>query len=233
MDLTNQNKILKELKERSNNTVILAFSGGKDSVVCFDLLKKAKFKIYPVFHYHYPDLSFVNKTITMYEKHFGIKVKQLPHAVLIDMIRRAQFLPYVEAVSCVALNLPETSMDDMVEDYAVAQGLPESTYIVVGTKRSDSINRRMFIKTAFMAKKCYLINDFGKNQPFDYMRENKIPLSDDYKIFGRSFDGLKYHYLMGIKRFYPDDYAKIIKTFPLCQGEDFRYALYKKYYRDC
>jgi hypothetical protein len=40
---------------------------------------------------------------------------------------------------------------------------------------------------------------------------------------------LAYHFLYGIKKYYPNDYEKIKEYFPLIEAEIFRYKLYQKY----
>lgn len=44
----------------------------------------------------------------------------------------------------------------------------------------------------------------------------------DYKLFGRTFDGIDYRFLKPIKENFPRDYEKIITWFPLAELELFR-----------
>jgi len=50
-----------------------------------------------------------------------------------------------------------------------------------------------------------------------------IKLSVDYKIFGRSFDGLDYRFLAPIKKHFPRDWQRLCQWFPLAEAEIYRY----------
>ena len=52
------------------SSVIVAFSGGKESIVTLDLCFRYFKKVVPFFMYICPDLSFQNKTIEWYEKKY-------------------------------------------------------------------------------------------------------------------------------------------------------------------
>ena len=97
----------------------------------------------------------------------------------------------------------------------------------------ESFNRRMVFKKQgainHKEKKISLIADWTKADVENYLKENKIPISDDYKIWNRSFDGLKYQFLFGVKENYPDDYERIKEFFPLIDLELRRYEFNQKY----
>ena len=51
------------------------------------------------------------------------------------------------------------------------------------------------------------------------INENNCKVPIDYKIFGRSFDGLVYRFMLPLKKYFPNDYAKIKEYFPLIDLE--------------
>lgn len=91
----------------------------------------------------------------------------------------------------------------------------------------------VFKKQGFInhnTKKISLIADWTTKDVLDFLHEENIPLTPDYKIWNRSFDGLKYQFLFGVKENYPKDWQTIKEYFPLIELELFRYTQNKKYY---
>jgi 3'-phosphoadenosine 5'-phosphosulfate sulfotransferase (PAPS reductase)/FAD synthetase len=71
--------------------------------------------------------------------------------------------------------------------------------------------------------KYHPIWDWKKRDLIDCFNKHKIKLPIDYKLFGRSFDGLDLRFLMPLKKHLPNDYKKILEWFPLAELEIFRY----------
>lgn len=104
-------------------------------------------------------------------------------------------------------------------------------------KMSDSINRRLLLRNKpdidHHNKIIYLAKYLKTSEIWQYLRENKVPITKDYEIFGRSADNLlNYQYLIGIKKHYPNDFKKIKEYFPLCELEILRYREYQKQYEN-
>ena len=55
------------------------------------------------------------------------------------------------------------------------------------------------------------------------IRAAGLKLSPEYRLFGRSFDGLDYRFLRPIRDHYPADYDRIREFFPLVEAELHRY----------
>ena len=54
-----------------------------------------------------------------------------------------------------------------------------------------------------------------------------MKLGSDYKVFGRSFDGLDLRFLLPIKKHYPRDYQRILELIPLADLEIFEVGVRK------
>jgi 3'-phosphoadenosine 5'-phosphosulfate sulfotransferase (PAPS reductase)/FAD synthetase len=217
-------RILSFLKEKQ--PVSLGFSLGKDSAVCLDLMLRSKIEVYPIYFYTVPDLEFVEKGIRKFEDHYKIKIIQLPHPMLYDAVRKGDFLPPHHVKGLQSLELPKVGFEDIAQIYFEHEGI-NVEWDVAGMKQSDSFNRRMVIRKYGCineeARKVYLVYNFRDREIWKYMLNNRVPIIDDYKLFGRSFDGLNYQYLVPIKKHYPDDYKRIIEMFPLAEMEILRY----------
>lgn len=212
----------------------LGFSTGKDSLVGLDLLLKENINVIPIYFYICPDLEFIEDNITKYEKLFSIKIERLPHPCLYMHLDSATWQDYQSAANFSQIKYNHRNF------YEFAQKMLESKnldilykYDAVCMKMSDSLNRRLLLRKlpdiCTNTKKIYLTKYFTDKDIFEYLKQNNIPLTRDYEIFGMSWDGLSYHFLTGVKQYYPNDFNTIKKMFPLIEAELIKYELYKKH----
>jgi hypothetical protein len=211
----------------------IGFSTGKDSVVGLDMLIKAGIEPLPIYFYCVPRLQFVEKNINIYEKHFGIRVIRLPHPMLYCYINHLDWQPYHKAKTLAKNACGNYSFKELVDMYLTLMELSGFEYDCNCMKMADSLNRRLLMQKSpdidDKKKVIYLAKYLTDSDCFAYMKQHGLPLTDDYKIWGRSWDGLKYDYMLGVKKYYPDDYELIKGYFPLIDAEIIRYKLVKKY----
>jgi hypothetical protein len=211
--------------------VTIGFSTGKDSVVGLDMLIKAGIEPIPIYFYCVPDLTFINNNIKMYEEHFGIRVIKLPHPMLYDYIDNASWQPLDRGKSIPSYS--KITFAELTKGYLMCMQIKDVEYDCNCMKMADSLNRRLLLRKLpdieEKKKIIYLTKYLTNTDCFNYIKTNNIPLTRDYEIWGRSWDGLKYDYSMGVKKFYPEDYEKIKEMFPLIDAEILRYKIVKKY----
>jgi hypothetical protein len=211
----------------------IGFSTGKDSVVGLDMLIKAGIEPLPVYFYCVPYLQFVEKNINMYEKHFGIKIVRLPHPMLYCYINHLDWQPYDRAKTLSKNACGKYSFKELTDIYLMLTKTKGFEYDCNCMKMADSLNRRLLMRKLpdidNEKKIIYLTKYLTDSDCFSYIEQNNLPLTDDYKIWGRSWDGLKYDYMLGVKKYYPEDYELIKEYFPLIDAEIMRYKLVKKY----
>ena len=220
---------------KQQQKVTLGFSGGKDSLACAVILKALEINFIPFYFYLCPELFFVEKTLTTYEKLLDIKIIRLPHPMLYDFLSHNDFMPPPMIEYLCSLNLPKLTFENLVDCYIRSTGDNNIYYDIVGMRASESFNRRKFFKKKqngidHITKKIFPVFDWNKSDVLQLLKEKNIPLSDDYKIWNRSYDAMKYQFLFGVKKHYPEDYEKIKEYFPLIDLEIFRYDQNKKYF---
>ena len=227
----NSDELCKAVAAESD-TVILSFSCGKDSIGSWLQLRRYFKRIIPYYMYLIPDLDFVNKSIKYYEEFFETHIYQYPHPSLYRFIENGVFTPPDRVCKSPSFDIiPD--YDGILYWLSQDLNLPESIYCATGIRQNDSLNRRASIKKwgSLNDKRMifYPIYDWDKLKLISEMAKSRIKLPADYKIFGRTFDGLDYRFLKPIKDNFPGDYQKIIDCFPLADLEIFRQEMKLKY----
>lgn len=227
------NDITDFLKEQQ--IVTLGFSTGKDSLACALILQELKVKFIPFFFYHIPDLEFVDRNIKMYEDKLGVNVVRLPHPMLYDYIRHQDFQPPAMINYMAGFDFPHLSFEELIDYYMDSIGIDYKVFDIVGMRAAESFNRRKVFEkmgTGIDKKKykVYPIWNWKNDDVKSFIHSKGFNLTPDYDIWRRSFDGLKYQYLFGAKKRYPEDWKLIKEYFPLIELDLFRYEQNKTYF---
>ena len=208
--------------------VMVAFSGGKDSVATMvALCDSGKFKeIQPYYCYMVPDLQFVEHTLQYYEKFFGCKIARVPHPTLYRLLRSFVFQPIDRLPVIDAAHLGRFTYDQLQDWLRDDFGFKRDAYIASGIRSVDSMLRRLGItKSGPISRKrrmFYPIWDMTRWGVIELLKSREVCIPVDYFIFGRSFDGIDFRFLSAIKKYYPDDYDRILEFFPMADLEIFR-----------
>ena len=212
------------------DTIALKFSGGKDSVAMWLICREIFPTIIPIFHYWIPNLDFVEKTIRMYEKYFGQDIVRMPHPNLLNYLANGSYQPPHRWNVIEEYNQATVDYDEPVDWVMEDLGYEDGYWVAVGIKASDSpIRQRAIAENGAWtpAKKLfYPVADLRKADLIELFRQHNAPLSEDYAVFGRSFDGLQCRYLEKIRKHYPDDYKTILRWFPDVEAEFMRAKAY-------
>lgn len=212
-------QLMAEVLPRTEGRVTVSFSGGKDSVGCVLALQEAGFTdIVPVFLYIVPGLRFVEEGLTYYEKLWGTRIIRLPHPQMYDFLRLRFYQPLDRHKLIKRFNPVQYSYVDVNREVLRDLGWSLATPMAVGTRQDDSIFRRAaFRKTGpFNARTnmIYPVYDMSRADLYAKLVETQTRLAPDYRLFGRSFDGIDYRFLQPIQQHYPDDYEKLLHWFP-------------------
>ena len=209
------NSLFKPIKEMSTITdsVIVAFSGGKDSVVTMDLCKRYIKNVYVFFMYYVNDLSFQNRIVEWCERKYGVTVLRLPHFEVSEFINNG----------CYCVEDPNSPIIKINDIYAYVRQYFGCEWIAAGERVADSMWRRAMIKQSgyidHKRKRLYPVANFNKSHILSYIKANKLKISEEHDILGHSFNGLQAESLLAIKAKYPNDFEKIRKVFPFCMTE--------------
>lgn len=208
------------------DTAILAFSTGKDSIASWLQMRRYFKHIIPIYRYAVPGLQFVEDSLKYYEDFFGCHIYRLPHPSLFRKLTYGVFQPPDRASTIMeqyAIDLNTytyAAINDIVRN---TMGLSDSVYAGVGIRMADSPMRRVAIRRygaiIHREKNFYPVYDWRKEDMMQAFTEARIRLPVDYRIWGRTFDGLNYSFIKPLKEWFPDDYKRCLDWFPLMELE--------------
>ena len=202
------------------DSVIVGFSGGKDSIVTLDLCMRYFENVTPFFLYMVPGLEFQERTLRWYEKRYGTEIIRLPHFEVSNFMRYGTFRAFDPSV-------PIISVTDTYGYLRVKTG---STWIAAGERINDSIIRRAMIKNSGSIDRSrgrfYPVAYWTKRQILDYIKHHKLKLPNDSKGLGFSFRSLDGRELSFVKEHYPEDFQKIEAMYPYCGAAIERWRRY-------
>lgn len=217
---------IKEVAKRQKKS-LLAFSCGKDAVATWLAIHEHFDEVVPYYLYLVPDLDFVNESIDYYERFFGTKIVQLPHPSVHRMLNNFVFQPPQNCKVIEQAGLPDFDYLDIQAVMCERYNLPKKTLVADGVRAADSPMRRVAINThgsiSYKQLKYHPIWDWKKADLIECFKKHNVKLAVDYKIFGRSFDGIDLRFLYLIRQHFPKDYQKILDLYPLADLEIFRW----------
>ena len=217
-------EIAGEIAEESP-VVMLAFSTGKDAI-CSWLALRDRVEVRPFYAYLIPDLEFVEDSLAYYEKFFGTRIARVPHPSLYRWINEMVFVPPERCAIVEELALPTFEFADIYRGLREDWGLEDGALAATGVRAADSPVRRIhFSRTGgvnWRSRVAYPIWDWRSAKLGEEMKRAGVKLPVDYRIFGRSFDGMDYRFLKPIKENFPRDFERILEWFPLAEAEIYR-----------
>jgi len=96
-------------------------------------------------------------------------------------------------------------------------------WVAVGTRAADSPIRLANIRrygSANPKRRSFLpVYDWKIARLCEIIKAAGLKLPVDYRLFGRSFDGIDFRFLKPIKDNFPKDYQRILAWFPLAELE--------------
>ena len=199
-------------QSRFSRSVIVAFSGGKDSVVTLDLCCRYFDRVFVFFMYQVPGLSFQEASIRWAESKYGVEVIRLPHFELSDWFRLGVFRHCDYSV-------PAVGIQDV---YAYLRKVTGAHWIAAGERIADSIWRRAMLKHSghidVQRGRFYPVMYFRKEDIRLYIQQRSLKISPESRVLGHSFRSLQDGDMWELKRHYPADFERIKQWFPFVEA---------------
>ena len=208
------------------DTVLLAFSCGKDSIGAWLRLRQ-EFHVIPFYMWLVPGLRFVEDELAYFEDFFGTPIIRYPNPKAFNNLRAGTLQAPRNwewlMDSPLPGNLTRLFVESVLKD---EYGLPQETWVATGIRAADSPTRLAAIKRhgpiTESRRKFHPVWDWDKQRLMATIHRSGVRLPVDYLLFGRSFDGIDRRFSTVLKRVYPEDYERIRAFYPLIDAEDYR-----------
>ena len=215
------------VRENHGSRVLLSFSTGKDSIAAWIALQESGFEVVPFYLYMVPGLEFVEESLGYYERFFQVRIHRFPSPLMLRILRGLVYQPPERAADVEALATPSKLLrfDGMEDEIRKALRMPDD-YTANGVRAADSVQRALACKKNGVLhhkrRSFYPVFDWKMDDVVASLERARIKLPVDYRLFGRTFEGLQYQFLAPVRKHFPRDYARILEFFPLADLDLFR-----------
>lgn len=217
------------IAKATGGRVICEFSGGKDSVGLYLAMREHFPEIAIVFFYIFPGLRVQEEALDYYERKWGQRIIRVPHPLFFDYLRRAAWMPWHQRIAVARWDNPDYEFNDILREVKVDLGWAPDVPAAIGVRAVDSVFRRWTVGKfgAYNPNHniIYGIYDWTQPQLIEKLIQTQTALAADYRMMGRSFDGLDFRFLAPLKQYYPDDYERVRAFFPHIDSELIRYQI--------
>jgi len=208
--------LIKEVSQLTDRAILFHSAAGKDSIALLDLMHPYFKEIQCVFMYIVPELEHINKYIQYAERKYDVQFIQIPHFALYNYIK----IGHLGIQKDIKTHLPNLAI--ITDRIKTKFGIDWAFF---GFKQSDSMNRRLMLRTYennainFKNKKCYPLSEWKNADVLKYIESkqliNPIHYGGICQSSGTSIDDI--NFLLYCKKYYPNDYQKVLLYFPLAE----------------
>jgi phosphoadenosine phosphosulfate reductase len=200
------------LLAQKHEACLVAFSGGKDSLVCLDLACRHFKKVLPFNLYFVPGLKCIEDNLDIARKKYRLNILYYPSFLLFNVIRRQI---YCKSSIKTFESIKPLSLIDIYKAIMYDTGIE---IIINGAKKSDSMWRRQkyftYMKHSFIS---YPLVDWRKIDVMAYLKIHNlpIPVSSGHGSTGVDLSEPSIRWLHDQHH---DDYLILRKWFPLVEA---------------
>lgn len=211
--ITSTTQMLQECA-KVHDSVLVSYSGGKDSLVTLDLCSRTFKRVVCFFMYFVPGLTVEEEVLDVARKHYGVEILYYAHWAVIGALRAGVYAPTTETTD----SLPKDyTLNDV---YALARQDSGIQLIACGIKKADSEFRRKNM-AAFLRKDVLCpLRDWNKLEILAYLSLHKLPVpkSKSGKVESATGVDLSAPALCQLHDNHPDDFQKLLRWFPFADA---------------
>lgn len=198
--------------------IIVSYSGGKDSICLLDLCVRRYKQVVPFYRPFMKELDYTRAVVGFVKQRYGLDVVLVPDPVYLLYIRDGIFRRFPRP----DLKVPKHSE---IEDYMRATtGLD---WIAYGFRAQESLERNAMLKRDWpyglysKGLKCAPIHGWTPKHVKAYMQWRNLPLPPSHteKWNDRSGVGIKPDEAAWTAKYWPEDWKRICRAFPLAAGQ--------------
>ena len=203
--------VLKKTRERSDS-ILVAFSGGKDSCTVVDLCMRVFDRVEGFYMYLVPGMQVVEDLLKVGRERWNLKIHMYPHWLIKRYIEEGMYCFNHHRYD----DLPEWTLHDVFAAASQDTGIP---IVATGAKDSDSATRRRILSLQKWSPEkgnvVYPIQTWKKHDVLGYLKAHDIPLPSTrnrQSTYGAELSTVELLYLHDN---YPEDWPKMLRYFPL------------------
>lgn len=201
-----------------SDSILVAYSGGKDSKVVLDLCLRTFKRVSAFFMAFIPGLDCIEAELQETRDKYGINIAVYPHWIarkaIVNGVYTSSFYTYDE--------LPDWNLADV---YALAMCDAGINQIATGAKRADSSWRRRFMSSFHPETVVNPIAGWLKYDVIAYLKAHDIPLPPSSGHSATGID-LSIPSLLWLHKTYPDDFKRLCRVFPFAESVIWREKFY-------
>ena len=198
-----------------SSSVLVSYSGGKDSLACLDLVSRAGFKKIVCFYmYEVPGLQVIADRMKWARDTYNVETIEVPHWL---MYRNIADQVYCDVKYTLNDLPPQVSI---FEIYTYVMQLTDIHLVVNGGKTSDGIWRRRFLNNSSARRThvCTPIKDWSKWDVISYLNMRKIPIPPE-SLSGLSAGiGVYNQCIVWLHDNHHDDYLRMRRIYPYVEA---------------
>lgn len=213
---------IKKVASQSDSLILFHSAAGKDSIALLDLCYPYFKQITCVFMYIVKDLKHTAKYIEWAKsKYHGVKFIEFPHYALASYIKTGHMGIKKD---------PKQKLLSLADINERARIYTGTEWTIMGFKQSDSMNRRLMLRTYedniinTPTKKAYPLSEWRNKDVLRYIKMKGLinPIAyGSAQSQGTAVENKDF--VLWCYKNYPEDYQKIIKTFPEAEVIVFEY----------
>lgn len=193
-------------RKKYGDHCVVAFSGGKDSLVCLDLAVRAFGRVDAFNCEFIPGLECVDEVIHAAEHRWSIKIRRYPHWGIRDALQNGLYC----FNGLWSDRLVRWEMSDV---FALARHDTGARVLVHGAKKADSVWRRRTLAVSNRDHRLYPIESWGKRDVFAFLHSRKIPMPTR----AAGID-LSHSMVLWLHDEHPADFRRLCEFFPLAEA---------------
>jgi len=202
-----------------SDPLIVAFSGGKDSLAVMDLCVTSGRQVHGFIMAYVPGMDSTAHWIEYAKKRWTVAVREYQDPAAIKMLRRGTFRH-------APMSIPAIGTKDIEQDIRERTG---AQWIGYGYKRCDCIDRAVMLKT--WPKGIYgpwhkfaPCHDWTHFEVLSYLSRNRIEIPDAERMQMNGV-GLRADAMFSLRKYWPADYRRVLEVFPLAAAQADRHEL--------
>jgi phosphoadenosine phosphosulfate reductase len=208
---------LNQLKALSltHDAVLVAFSGGKDSLVCLDLCTRIFKRVVPFYFWFIPGLEVAKDRLALADSRWGLSILHYPHPLIFEAMREGLYT--WESYKLNDLHSVKISLRESYEWVCKDTGID---LIVAGHKKADGQWRRreLTIATNIYEHVHHPLKEWNKWDVLAYCKAHQIPVPHTYAGTSTSIslspDSLEWLYTA-----HPEDFRRLSRIFPFAEAK--------------